>query len=263
MSSSSTAVGAPAPVAAASASLRHPLTLSLLALTFTTGLIDAASYLGLGRVFTANMTGNVVLLGFGIAGAAGLPVVSPLVSLAAFLLGAVAGGRLAARITGCHYVHLRTALLIEFTLIAAAAVIAAVSDIHPNELSGDSIVALLAFGMGIRNATVRRIAVPDLTTTVLTLTLTGLAADSRLADGTGRGSGRRLCATGTMLAGAVAGAVTLKTSIALPLSYAAVIALLAGTSYARVARREIPRCPTRQSRHRLGSAGFPVRSKSR
>jgi uncharacterized membrane protein YoaK (UPF0700 family) len=55
----------------------------------TPGLIDAVSYLGLGRVFTANMTGNVLLLGFGIPGAAGLPVVSPLVSLAAFLLGAV------------------------------------------------------------------------------------------------------------------------------------------------------------------------------
>jgi uncharacterized membrane protein YoaK (UPF0700 family) len=138
-----------------------------------------------------------------------------------------------------------------------------VSDIHPNELSGDSIVALLAFGMGIRNATVRRIAVPDLTTTVLTLTLTGLAADSRLADGTGRGSGRRLSGTATMLAGAVAGAVTLKTSIALPLSCAAVIALIVGTSYARVSRRQKPRCPTRQSRPRLGSAGFPVRSRSR
>ena len=53
----------------------------LLALTFTTGIVDAASYLGLGRVFTANMTGNVVLLGFGIAGSAGLPVVAPMVSL--------------------------------------------------------------------------------------------------------------------------------------------------------------------------------------
>ena len=239
MSSSPTAgAAAPAPVAAAAASLRHPLTLSLLALTFTTGLIDAASYLGLGHVFTANMTGNVVLLGFGIAGAAGLPVVSPLVSLAAFLLGAVAGGRLAARVADRHHVHLRAALLIEFTLIAIAAVIAAVSDVHPNELSGDAIVALLAFAMGIRNAAVRRIAVPDLTTTVLTLTLTGLAADSRLAGGAGKGTGRRVCAAGAMLVGAVAGALMLKTSIALPLSCAAVIAVIAGTSYAQVARRE-------------------------
>ena len=239
MSASSTeGATAPAPVAAAAASLRHPLTLSLLALTFTTGLIDAASYLGLGHVFTANMTGNVVLLGFGIAGAAGLPVVSPLVSLAAFLLGAVAGGLLAARIADRHHLHLRAALLIEFTLIAIAAVIAAEIDVHPNKLSGDSIVALLAFAMGIRNAAVRRIAVPDLTTTVLTLTLTGLAADSRLAGGTGRGSARRASAAGMMLAGAVAGALMLKTNIALPLSCAAVIALIAGTSYADVARRQ-------------------------
>ena len=188
MSSSPTAgAAAPAPVAAAAASLRHPLTLSLLALTFTTGLIDAASYLGLGHVFTANMTGNVVLLGFGIAGAAGLPVVSPLVSLAAFLLGAVAGGRLAARVADRHHLHLRAALLIEFTLTAIAAVIAAVTDVRPNELSGDAIVALLAFAMGVRNAAVRRIAVPDLTTTVLTLTLTGLAADSRLPEARVRG----------------------------------------------------------------------------
>ena len=239
MSSSPTAgAAAPAPVAAAAASLRHPLTLSLLALTFTTGLIDAASYLGLGHVFTANMTGNVVLLGFGIAGAAGLPVVSPLVSLAAFLLGAVAGGRLAARVADRHHLHLRAALLIEFTLTATAAVIAAVTDVHPNELSGDAIVALLAFAMGVRNAAVRRIAVPDLTTTVLTLTLTGLAADSRLAGGAGKGTGRRVSAAGAMLVGAVAGALMLKTSIALPLSCAAVIALVAGTSYAQVARRE-------------------------
>src|SRR5436853_4076193 len=63
------------------ASVKHPLARALLVLTFTTGLVDAVSYLGLGRVFTANMTGNIVLLGFGIAGSAGLPVVAPLVSL--------------------------------------------------------------------------------------------------------------------------------------------------------------------------------------
>ena len=73
-------------------SVRHPLTRALLVLTFTTGLIDAVSYLALGRVFTANMTGNVVLLGFGIAGSDGLPVVAPIVSLAAFLIGARWGG---------------------------------------------------------------------------------------------------------------------------------------------------------------------------
>src|SRR5260370_21189051 len=76
----------------AALSVQHPLVRALLVLTFSTGLIDAVSYLGLGRVFTANMTGNIVLLGFGIAGSGGLPVVAPLVSLGAFLAGAATGG---------------------------------------------------------------------------------------------------------------------------------------------------------------------------
>jgi hypothetical protein len=63
----------------ASQTIRHPLTRALLVLTFSTGLVDSVSYLGLGRVFTANMTGNIVLLGFGVAGGVGLPVVAPLV----------------------------------------------------------------------------------------------------------------------------------------------------------------------------------------
>ena len=78
-----------AAVAAPVQSLRHPLAQALLGLTFTTGLIDAVSYLGLGHVFTANMTGNIVFLGFGIAGGSGLPVLAPIVSLVAFLVGAV------------------------------------------------------------------------------------------------------------------------------------------------------------------------------
>src|ERR1700729_3263359 len=80
------------------ASLRHPLTRMLLVLTVTTGLVDATTYLGLGHVFAANMTGNIVLLGFGIAGAGGLPVLSPIVSLACFLVGAGLGGRLDSRL---------------------------------------------------------------------------------------------------------------------------------------------------------------------
>ena len=78
----------------------HPLLLALSLLTLVTGLVDAACYLGLGRVFTANMTGNVVLLAFGATGARGLPVLAPTVSLVVFLVGAAAGGRLASRLVG-------------------------------------------------------------------------------------------------------------------------------------------------------------------
>src|SRR5947199_2057489 len=97
----------------AARSIQHPLARALLVLTFTTGLVDAVSYLGLGRVFTANMTGNVVLLGFGIAGSGGLPVLAPIISLIAFLIGAVVGGVLAKRLLDRHPEHLGAALGVE------------------------------------------------------------------------------------------------------------------------------------------------------
>src|SRR2546430_11379246 len=76
------------------------LPLLLLVLTVTTGLIDAVSVLGLGRVFTANMTGNVVFLGFALARVPGFSAVRSLAALAAFLAGAVIGGRLGIRLDG-------------------------------------------------------------------------------------------------------------------------------------------------------------------
>ncbi len=221
----------------ATRSIRHPLARTLLFLTFTTGLVDAASYLGLGRVFTANMTGNIVFLGFGIAGRGGLPVVAPLVSLGAFLVGAGAGGVLAVRMAGRHSHHFAWALAIEASLIAIAAVVAAAINVEPNALSGDSVIALLALAMGLRNATIRRIAVPDLTTTVLTMTLTGLAADSLLFGGTGEGSTRRIAAVLAMLMGALAGALLLTSGLFLPLALAAAIALAALLLYVPAARR--------------------------
>jgi uncharacterized membrane protein YoaK (UPF0700 family) len=221
----------------AGGSVRHPLARTLLGLTFATGVIDAVSYLGLGHVFTANMTGNVIFLGFGIAGSGGLPVVAPLISLGAFLLGAGGGGVLAARLADHHPRHIAWALAVEVSLIAAAAAVAAAIDIRPNALSGDALVAMLALAMGVRNATVRRIAVQDLTTTVLTMTLTGLAADSPLFGGTGAGSTRRTSAVLAMLAGALTGALLLKTSVSLPLAAAASLALVAALFYVPAARR--------------------------
>jgi uncharacterized membrane protein YoaK (UPF0700 family) len=222
----------------AATNLNHPLTRALLALTFTTGLVDGVSYLGLGHVFTANMTGNIVLLGFGIAGGSGLPVVSPIVSLLAFLVGAGFGGVLARRWAQQHAIHVRLALGIELGLLVIAAVLAAVKTPQPSTFVGDTVIALLALAMGVRNATVRRLAVPDLTTTVLTMTLTGLAADSPLFGGDGKGSGRRIAAVAAMLLGALTGALLLKTSIVWPLVLAAVLAFITWTVYVPAARAE-------------------------
>jgi uncharacterized membrane protein YoaK (UPF0700 family) len=212
-------------------SLRHPLTRALLLLTFTTGLVDAASYLGLGRVFSANMTGNIVLLGFGIAGSVGLPVVAPLVSLGAFLLGAGLAGTVISRV-GEHQRRLfLSALAAETALLLVATLFAALVHVRALAASGDAVVAMLALAMGIRNATVKTLAVPDLTTTVLTMTLTGLASESRIFGGSGKGTARRVAAVASMLFGALCGALLLKTSLALVLGVATVLAGLTMLGY--------------------------------
>src|SRR3954453_18129913 len=221
----------------AATSLQHPLVRALLILTFTTGLVDAVSYLGLGRVFTANMTGNIVFLGFGVAGSGGLPVVAPLISLASFLVGAAGGGILATRVADRQPSHLTRALRIEILLIGVAVVLAVAIDVRPDAFSGDLVIALLALAMGVRNATVRRLGVPDLTTTVLTMTLTGLAADSPAAGGSGKGSVRRVAAVLAMLIGALVGALLLRTSLVLPLVAAAGLALVTWLVYVPAARR--------------------------
>ncbi len=82
-----------------------PLVPLLVSLTFLTGVVDAVSYLRLGHVFVANMTGNIVFLGFALAGAGGLSVASSLIALGAFMIGALAGGSIGARL-GSHRGHL-------------------------------------------------------------------------------------------------------------------------------------------------------------
>lgn len=226
-------------------SVRHPLTRALLVLTFTTGLIDAVSYLGLGRVFTANMTGNVVLLGFGIAGSGGLPVLAPIVSLAAFLVGSAGGGILVRRMAERHPALVARALGIEVAALTVAAIVAGVTSVHPGSATAYALIVLMAGGMGVRNATVRRIAVPDLNTTVLTMTLTALA--SELRPGTGQASGRRVLAVLAMFLGALIGALLLKTAMFIPLTLAAVLALATWLVYVPVAVR-LGRQPIRNDR---------------
>jgi uncharacterized membrane protein YoaK (UPF0700 family) len=234
----STATDQPSLPQRAALTIRHPLSRTLLVLTFTTGLVDAASYLGIGHVFTANMTGNIVFLGFGIAGSGGLPVVAPLISLTVFLVGAGSGGVLASRLAERHAQHMARALLIEALLLSLAAIIAAAVKVRPNAVSGDAVIAMVAFAMGVRNATIRRVAVPDMTTTVLTMTLTGLAADLQLFGGSGTGSVRRVTVVLAMLLGALAGALLLKTSLFLPLAVAAALAFITSLAYPPAARRE-------------------------
>jgi uncharacterized membrane protein YoaK (UPF0700 family) len=201
-----------------------PLPALLVLLTIVTGLVDAVSYLTLGHVFVANMTGNVVFLGFAFAGAPGLSAVASLAALGAFVLGALAGGRIAVRFGAHRARHLRAATAISVSLVLLAVVLAAVAGQPVPQGARYGLSVLLALAMGMQNATARRLAVPDLTTTVLTLTLTGIAADSRLAGGPGGRPGRRLIAVLAMLVGALIGAVlVLNVDLVLPLAMAATL----------------------------------------
>jgi len=186
---------------------RHgPLPLFLHALTVVTGLVDAVSYLGLGHVFVANMTGNVIFLGFAMTDHRDFSIPASLAAMAAFLVGALVGGRLGTKV-GQHRGRLLT---IVTSLKVVLVGIALLVSIYGRDASGETfhytLIGLLGVTMGLQNAAVRRLGVPDMTTTVLTLTLTGLAADSRMAGGSNPRPVRRLTATILMFAGAAIGA---------------------------------------------------------
>ena len=183
-----------------------PLPHLLLVLTLVTGLVDAIGFLALGRVFVANMT-NVVLLGFSVAAVESSSILATLAALAAFLAGAFAGGRLLA-FGGAHRGRLLArALYIMAALVAVALLVSAWAPEHRSESAAAVLIALLGLAMGLQNATARRLAVPDLTSYVLTSTLTGLAADTALARSIDPKSLRRLVIALTMFLGAAIGAV--------------------------------------------------------
>jgi uncharacterized membrane protein YoaK (UPF0700 family) len=177
-----------------------------LMLKVVTGIVDAVSYLGPGHVFVANMTGNVVFLGFALAGAHGLSAVASIVSLAAFLLGALAGGRLGTR-QAAHRGRLLAIATCTQTILVAAALLTSVAA-HGRVTAGVQYTLLVVLGLGMRlqNAVARRLSVPDMTTIALTLTLTGLAADSTTASGEAPRPGRRILSVLMMFLGALIGA---------------------------------------------------------
>jgi uncharacterized membrane protein YoaK (UPF0700 family) len=182
----------------------------MLALTFATGIVDAVGYLGLDRVFTANMTGNVVVLGMALAGGGGLPVLGPAIALGGFFLGAALGGRVN-RGGADGWGRRSTAAFAATGTLALAlgvATLLAVPRVHT--VWAFVVTATLAVAMGMQAAAARRLAVKDVTTVVVTSTLTGLAADSWLAGGNSANWQRRLLAVLLILCGAGVGALLLR-----------------------------------------------------
>lgn len=195
----------------------------MVVLTFVTGLVDAVGYLALDRVFVGNMTGNIVILGMAVAGGDGLPVLGPVVAVATFTLGAYLSGRLLR--------HRRTQWggAVSFLLCAGAAVLLGVGltflvpawhDTPGLVLAASSATAAV---MGTQAAVARSLAVTDMTTVVVTSTLTSLASENLVDHGVRGIWSRRAVAIAVIFLGAVVGALLLHLGTAVPLLLAGVL----------------------------------------
>jgi uncharacterized membrane protein YoaK (UPF0700 family) len=212
---------------------------ALLGITAVTGLVDAVSFLSLGHVFTANMTGNVVLLAFATAHVSGLSIARSLTALLAFLIGAILGGRVMARASAdSQILFAAQAFLVEVTFLFAAAfcAIGYRGDLLEDSFQPFALITLTALAMGTRNAAVRKLAIPDLTTTVLTLTITGIGADSSIANGNNPRLARRVASVAAMFLGAASGAVIIRYSISAALWLGTAISALCSAALFRALR---------------------------
>jgi uncharacterized membrane protein YoaK (UPF0700 family) len=196
----------------------------LVALTMVTGLVDSFSYLVLGHVFVANQTGNVVFFAFALAGVRGFSAAASIVAIGSFAVGASVAGRLGRSLAARRELLLGVTAGIQAVIVAETVTMTALTPIPIPAGLRYALIVSLALVMGAQNATARKLAVPDLTTTVLTLTITGLAADHWLAGATGARVGRRLISVAAMFVGALVGALlVLHVHIVYPLVIALVI----------------------------------------
>lgn len=213
----------------------------MLVLTFSTGVVDAVGYLGLDRVFTGNMTGNVVLLGMAFAGGADLPILRPALALIFFMVGAALAGRVLRKAPTGWTGRTSSSLLVVALIMTALAVFTALVDVRDYVHLGSATTSSMALAMGIQASTAKRLKVAEITTVVVTSTITGLASDSWLAGGKSEFWLRRALAIALILLGAVVGsaallAVDLWLGITIAAVLTAVVALLGHLRYRRERR---------------------------
>ena len=197
-------------------------------LTVVTGSLDAVGYLGLDRVFTGNMTGNVVILGMGIAADGGLPVAGPLIALMGYVLGAaVVGGVIRRRERAWSSVI--TAIVVINAVVLAAVATALLFIPNPGQsAAGIASAATIAVVMGAQASVARFLAVTDMTTVVVTSTITSYASETLFKGGLTWFTHRRLWAVVAIFAGALAGGLMIKLHISVPVYAAAVVTLVCG-----------------------------------
>ena len=212
----------------------------LLALTFSTGMIDALSWLGLNGVFTANMTGNVLIIGMGAVGAGGAHWAPPLAALVIFLLGAATAGRLQ-RDQPPGWSRCTTAIFAVVGAIVAA--LGAASLAWPPrhfDASAYLVMSALAFAMGAQGAEAMRLAVPQIITVAVSSAVVGLGISLFIAphvhSRAGRDLLRRTLAIVALIAGAVAGSLLLQLAFGLGLLAAGVVVIAAAGTMALTRR---------------------------
>jgi len=186
-------------------------TAGLLLLTASTGAIDAVSYLSLDKVFTGNMTGNVLFIGFALVGVAGIPLLNNVIALLGFVVGSIVSGRIVGR---GHKVKIPKSSAWVLLVGGAIAIGLGVTWILIPDLPHYLILLitfLLAVVMGAQVSAVKPIGNSDITTIVVTNTLANLARDSRLGGGKGQAWVHRLFAVIFMGLGAMVGAWVINT----------------------------------------------------
>jgi uncharacterized membrane protein YoaK (UPF0700 family) len=202
--------------------LRHLRLWLMMVLTAVTGVLDAVGYLGLDRVFTGNMTGNVIVLGVGLASDEGLPVAGPLIALLGFSAGAAIVGRLVAGRPRHWHGFVSGAVTVNAVVLAAVATVLLIVPPTGDQSTGSvAAAASLAVAMGAQASLARFLAVPDMTTVVVTSTLTSLAGETLFAGGLSWLRHRRLWAVVVIFAGALTGALLLELHLCVPVYLAA------------------------------------------
>jgi uncharacterized membrane protein YoaK (UPF0700 family) len=218
-------------------------------LTFVTGIVDAVGFLALNRVFTGNMTGNIVILGMGVAGADDLPILGPAIALAAFTAAAwVAGLTLrkprAENPPGWHD-RVTVLLALGAVVLTALTFVAVWAGDHAAPALEIGMAAATAAVMGSQAVVARAVAVADMTTVVVTSTLAALAGETWTRGGKGVLLNRRLGAIVVIFAGALAGALLLKVHLAVPFGLAAALtALVAWLGHLRLSPRVLSSAAT-------------------
>jgi uncharacterized membrane protein YoaK (UPF0700 family) len=209
-----------------------PLAVGVYTISAICGLLDSATFLGLGHAFVETMTGNILLLAFTVGVGIGGTPASPLpgttvwpylTALACFCVASVVGGRLVR--AGEH--GRRAGFIIDAALVGVTVVVVILT--HPGPAGGARflVIGILSFAMGIQNALMRKWGIRDLATNVMTLTLCGLLAESTLGGGTNPNARRRATSIGIFLIGAISGAAMTGHGVLWPILTAFILFALA------------------------------------